>query len=246
MNTWWYVNRAAGLVSWALLGGSIIMGLLLSSKAAGKALRANWMTDLHRGLSALSLAFVGVHIAGALGDHYVHFGLADVLVPGASAWRPLAIAWGVVTLYLLIAVEVSSLLKKKISKAVWRRIHFLSFPLFITATAHVVTAGTDIRNVAVIALLASVSAAIMGLTVFRVLDALEQGKAAPAAPRVPVRATTAQAPHALRTRPARPARPAAAPQPTRPLVGSTTRPSVGGIPLAPRGPQPTPRAPRSF
>mgnify|MGYP000906917081 CR=1 FL=1 len=34
--TWWYVNRAAGLVAWVLLSASIVMGLLLSSKALGK------------------------------------------------------------------------------------------------------------------------------------------------------------------------------------------------------------------
>ena len=186
MNVWWYVNRSAGLVSWVLLAGSIILGLMLSSKAAGKKVRPNWIQDLHRGLSGLAVAFVGVHILGAVADSYVHFGWADVLVPFASSWNPLAVAWGIVTMYLLVAVEATSLARKHIPKTLWKRIHILSFPLFVTATVHLITAGTDIANTIVIVLVAMLSAAIMGLTVFRVLDAMEAAKN-PAPSRVPVR-----------------------------------------------------------
>lgn len=184
MNTWWYINRSAGLVAWLLLAGSIILGLLLSSKAAGRKLRPNWVQDLHRGLSGLGVAFVGVHILGAVADSYVHFGWADTLIPFASSWRPTAIAYGVVTLYLLVAVEATSLARKHLPKSVWRRTHLLSFPLFITATLHGITAGSDVRTVTAIAAISLLSAAIMGLTVYRVLDHLET-KDQPAVNRVP-------------------------------------------------------------
>ena len=133
--TWWYINRAAGLVAWALLSASIVLGLLLSSRALGTKVRPNWIQDLHRGLSGLAVVFVGVHVAGAVGDNYLHFGAAQVLVPFTSTWRPWAVAWGVVTLYLLAAVEASSLLRKHLPRTAWRRIHLLSFPLFVTATS---------------------------------------------------------------------------------------------------------------
>ncbi len=178
--TWWYINRAAGLVAWALLGASIVVGLLLSSKALGKKVRPNWIQDFHRGLSGLAVAFVGVHVAGAIGDNYIHFGAADVLVPFASGWRPIATAWGVVSAYLLIAVELSSLLRKHIPKLAWRKIHFLSFPLFLTATAHGITAGTEAGTTAGIAVAALVTAAIAGLTALRVMSELDKAKQPPA------------------------------------------------------------------
>lgn len=184
--TAWYIDRAAGLVAWILLSGSVILGLLLSSKALGKRVRPNWLQDLHRGLSGLAVAFVAVHVVGAIGDNFIHFGVADVLVPGASSWRPLAIAWGVVTMYLLIAVEGSSLLRKHLSKSHWRRLHFLSFPLWITATSHGISAGTDAGSALAIAVAALTAAAIGGLTALRVVDGLEHRKHPPA-PRVPAR-----------------------------------------------------------
>jgi len=190
VNAWWYVNRSAGIVAWVLLALSMMAGLFLSSKAAGKKVRPNWLQDLHRGLSGLSVAFVLVHIAGAVADSYVHFGVADVLVPFASGWKPLAIAWGVVTMYLMAAVEITSLARKHLPRKLWRRVHVLSFPLFVTATLHGVTAGTDIKNVVSIAVISIMSAALIGLTVYRVLDQIEQNANPAPNPRIPVRART--------------------------------------------------------
>lgn len=182
--TWWYVDRAAGLVSWALLSASVVLGLLLSSKALGRRVRPNWLQDLHRGLSGLAVVFVGVHVLGAVADSYIHFGWSEVLVPFASSWRPTAVAWGVVSLYLLVAVEVSSLLRKRIPKRWWRGIHFASFPLFLTATAHGVTAGSELGTTLGIAVAALVTAAVAGLTTLRIIH--EAGKAKqPPRPRIP-------------------------------------------------------------
>lgn len=200
--TAWYIDRAAGLVAWLLLSSSVILGLLLSSKALGKRVRPNWLQDLHRGISGLAVAFVAVHVAGAIGDNFIHFGAADILVPGASSWRPLAVAWGVVTMYLLIAVEGSSLLRKHLSKSLWRRLHFLSFPLWITATAHGISTGTDAGSTWAIAVAALTAAGIGGLTALRVVDGLEHRKNPPA-PRVPVRTGRTELPATQGAPPAR-------------------------------------------
>ena len=188
--TAWYVNRAAGLVAWALLAGSVGLGILLSSKLLGKRVRPNWQLDLHRGLSALAVAFTGVHVAGAVADNWIHLGWAEVLVPGTSSWRPLAVAWGVVTMYLLAAVQITSLLRKRLSKRAWKRVHFASYPLFLTATAHGVTAGTEMGTTIGIAVAALVTAALAGLTAMRVVEEQDRrAHPAPARPaRVPARA----------------------------------------------------------
>lgn len=182
--TAWYINRSAGLVAWALLSASMVLGVLLSSKLLGTRVRPNWQLDLHRGISALAVAFTAVHVAGAVGDSWIHLGWAETLVPGASAWRPWAIAWGVITMYLLVAVEASSLMRKHLPKRVWKRIHLLSFPLFLTATAHGITAGTELGTTLGIAVAASVTAGVAGLTAMRVVAELERAKA-PKLPRIP-------------------------------------------------------------
>ena len=125
-------------------------GLALSTKVFGRRPRPSWLLDLHRMLGGLALVFTGVHVGAILLDTYVHFGLTSVLVPFASTWHPVAVAWGVVALYLLLAVEITSLLRSRISQRVWRGVHYASFGLFVTATIHGLAAGTDTtRDVAV-------------------------------------------------------------------------------------------------
>src|SRR4051812_45549263 len=65
----------------------------------------------------------------------------------ASAWHPVPIAFGIVAFYLLLAVELSSLLGRRVPRHWWRRIHMLSFPLYVIASIHLFTAGTDAGNV---------------------------------------------------------------------------------------------------
>ena len=140
---WWYVARAGGLLAYALLAVGVIWGLLLSSRLFGKRPRPAWLLDLHRFLGGLAVVFVAVHVGAILLDTYVPFSPVQVLVPFTSSWHPDAVAWGIVGLYLLAAVELTSLLRSHLPLRLWRKVHYLSFPLFLVTTVHTLTAGTD-------------------------------------------------------------------------------------------------------
>jgi predicted ferric reductase len=140
---WWYVARSSGLVAWALLAASTLWGLALTSRAFAGRASPRWLLDLHRWLGGLSVVFVALHMATIVADSYVHFGVADLLLPMAAEWRPADVAWGVVGLYLLVAVEATSLLRRRMPHRLWRAIHRLSFPLFVVSTVHALLAGTD-------------------------------------------------------------------------------------------------------
>jgi predicted ferric reductase len=140
----WYISRSSGIVAWALLTASVMWGLLLASGLMRRPKRG-WYLDLHRFLGGLTVVFTGVHIGALVADNYVHFGLADLLVPLASKWRPVPTAYGVTALYLLIAVEATSLALPRIPHKVWRWVHLSSFGLYVLATAHMLTSGADFR-----------------------------------------------------------------------------------------------------
>ena len=165
---WWYVARASGIVAWVLVTASVVWGLVLSTKVTRRPKPA-WFLDLHRFLGGLSVVFVGVHLAGLVADNYTHFGLASLLVPLASSWHPVAVTWGVVGLYLLVAIEVTSLLMRRLPRRLWHAVHLTSFGLFIFTTVHALTAGSDAGNVAV-QWFALGSCALVGfLTLLRIL-----------------------------------------------------------------------------
>lgn len=178
--TWWYLSRASGLVGWLLLAASVLWGLFLSTRTLGKTAAPAWLLDLHRHLGGLAVVFVGVHMGGLALDNYVSFGLSDLLVPMATSWKPGPVAWGIVAFYLLVAIEITSLLQRRIPRRLWKSVHYLSFPLYVLATIHLVVAGTDRHNVLVRWAPVIATTLIVFLTIVRVLAA-RAAKARPAA-----------------------------------------------------------------
>jgi len=221
---WWYVARAAGLVSWVLLAMAVISGLARSSRLASRP-RPAWTLDLHRFLGGLSLVFVGVHMAGLALDTKVPFGLSDLLVPFASRWNPGAVAWGVVAFYLLVAVEITSLLMRRIPKRIWRGVHMSSFLLFAFGTIHMLTAGTDRSSARLQWAVLGVSGVVIGLAAFRVLARGERRR-----PR-PVDGRTSLSP-----RPGGGSRSGAGPSPAAPTPAASRTRGTGRRPAPDRQP----------
>jgi hypothetical protein len=143
---WWYVTRASGLVSWGLVSASVVWGLAVSTRVMAGRPTPAWLLDLHRFLGGLALTFTGIHLASLVADGYTDFGVLDLLVPLRSTWRPVAVAWGVVALYLLLAIELTSLAQRKLPRRLWRRVHATSFVLFVLATIHGFVAGSEAGN----------------------------------------------------------------------------------------------------
>jgi DMSO/TMAO reductase YedYZ heme-binding membrane subunit len=102
---------------------------------------------MHRYLSALAIVFLAVHVGAIIADSFVHFTLGDVLIPFATDWHPLAVAWGIIAMYLIVAIEVTSLFRHRISNAAWRGIHLASYLVLAVSTIHLLTAGTDAGDV---------------------------------------------------------------------------------------------------
>ena len=146
---WWYVARASGIVAWLMLTASVLWGIVLSTRAFPRTRRPAWLLDLHRWLGGLTLSFVAIHIAALVADNFTPFGLADVTIPFASSWRPAPVALGVVSMWLLVAVQLTSLAMRTLPRRFWRAVHLSSYGTFVLATLHGAFAGTD-RNRAVV------------------------------------------------------------------------------------------------
>lgn len=140
---WWYLSRAAGTVAWVLVLATCAWGILLATRLFRGWDRPAWLLDLHRWLGSLLLASTFLHIFALIGDNYTHFTMKSLFVPFASEWQPRAVALGVLSIYMLAAVQITSWMMKKLSKRLWRSIHMLSYVAFIMVTWHAITAGTD-------------------------------------------------------------------------------------------------------
>jgi DMSO/TMAO reductase YedYZ heme-binding membrane subunit len=83
------------------------------------------------------------------------------------------VAWGIVSLYLLAAVEVTSLLRSRLPKSLWRKTHFLSFVLFVTSTLHGLSAGTDTAGTMLRIGVLMTASLFAGLTAARIVEAAD-------------------------------------------------------------------------
>jgi len=189
---WWWVARASGITSWALATATVLWGLALSTRVLGNKPRGPWLTDLHRFLGGLTVIFVLVHMAGLWLDSFVEFGPVELLVPFTSTWQPAEVAVGVVAFYLLLAVEITSLLAKRISKRLWRGVHFTSYGVWLLGTIHLLTAGTDASNPMLLWSVIISSGAVAFFTAYRVIG---PGKASGRPPRtIPNRPSASPSP----------------------------------------------------
>ena len=143
--TWWYVARSGGIIAWALAALAVIGGLQLSTRLVRRAAPA-WMLDVHRFLGGLAVAFLGVHLLGLAVDQFVGFSVGDFLIPFVSSYKPAAVGLGVIGMYLLLAVELTSLAMRRLPRSTWHAVHLSSYVIFVVATVHGLTAGTDRHN----------------------------------------------------------------------------------------------------
>lgn len=166
---WWWVARATGIVAWTFATSAVAWGLALSGRLVRKRRLPAWLLDLHRYLGTLTVAFLAVHVLALVADGYVDFGPKEIFVPMGSAWRPGAVTWGVLAMYGLIVIQVTSWGMKLLPRRVWHGIHLSSYAVFVAATVHGALSGADRANPLVQALAVSGVTVVVVLTVLRVL-----------------------------------------------------------------------------
>lgn len=117
------------------------------------------------------MSFLAVHLGALIADNFVHFGLADLTIPGHSDWKTGAVAWGIVSMYLLVSIQATSLLKRRIPRRLWRWTHYSSFPMFVLSWTHAATAGTDTSNRVYVIMAFALGVVVVFLSIVRVIAA---------------------------------------------------------------------------
>lgn len=167
---WWFLARASGIVSFLLLTASVLFGIVLSTDLFPRSRRPAWLRDLHRGLAGLTVCFMAIHIGALVADSYVHFGVTEVLVPFASEWKPWQVGLGVIALWGLVAVELTSLAMRRLPRRFWRWLHMTSYVTFVLACLHGVFAGSDAAHPLYVAMSIGAVTAVAFATTYRILS----------------------------------------------------------------------------
>jgi sulfoxide reductase heme-binding subunit YedZ len=162
----WVIARATGTAALVALVLSVLSGAALRSGALGWLSHNRGVRAIHDLTSVLWIPLVVAHIVALLLDPYAKVGLADLIVPFQVGYGRLAIGLGTISAQLIGVVLVSTWLRSRLTQRGWLLIHRLSYVAFIGAFAHGLMAGTDFAQ-PLLAALAWVTAAVLGLVAFR-------------------------------------------------------------------------------
>lgn len=140
---WWEISRATGVLALVLASLSVIWGLLVSSRYMAGVVAGAGLARMHSFLGGLTVIFSLIHVGALWFDSFVEFSVVDLLVPFASSWNPVATALGIMAFWLLIAVQATSLMMKRLPRKLWKAVHGSSYLLILGGMAHGIMAGTD-------------------------------------------------------------------------------------------------------
>ncbi|MGZ4354535.1 MAG: hypothetical protein ACXVZ4_13420 [Gaiellaceae bacterium] len=166
--TLWYLTRASGVVMLLLLTTVVLLGVTSTFRWQSTRLPKFLVHGLHRNVTLLSLVFLGIHVVTAVADSYAPIRIVDVLVPFVGTYRPLWLGLGAVAFDLLLALVITSLLRARIGRRLWRGLHWLAYAAWPVAVVHGLGTGTDARAGWMELLTAACTVAVAGAVLFRV------------------------------------------------------------------------------
>ncbi|HEX3630412.1 MAG TPA: ferric reductase-like transmembrane domain-containing protein [Candidatus Dormibacteraeota bacterium] len=141
----WYATRGAGVVSLILFTAVVVLGVIAAMRWQTPSWPRFLTTGFHRNLALTSLVFLAIHIVTAVVDPFTALGWNAALIPFSSSYRTFWLGLGVVALYLLLAIVVTSLLRPLFGYRTWRVVHWLTYAMWPIAVIHGIGTGSDTR-----------------------------------------------------------------------------------------------------
>jgi sulfoxide reductase heme-binding subunit YedZ len=139
----WYFGRGTGVVTLVLLSIVVALGIGARSGRTAFGLPRFAVNLLHRNAALLAVVMVAGHVLSLLFDPYAQLRVFDLVLPFAGDYRPVWQGLGTLAFDLLIAIVVTSLLRKRIGARAWRVVHWLAYLCWPVALLHGLGNGTD-------------------------------------------------------------------------------------------------------
>ena len=141
---YWFLSRGSALAAYGLLWLSMALGLALTNKLARAWPGGPTAFDVHQYVSILGMGFALFHGLILLGDRFMNFHLAQILVPfSTQGYKPLWVGLGQLAFYLWALITLSFYVRKQMGNKTWRWVHSVSFLTFGLAILHGIASGTD-------------------------------------------------------------------------------------------------------
>jgi methionine sulfoxide reductase heme-binding subunit len=171
-------SAATGVISMTLLTAVVVLGVLVNRQGRLPGLPRFAGLSLHRYLALLAVGFLTLHILTALAVPFADIGLAATVIPFTSAREPVWLGLGAVSFDLVIALVVTSLLRRHLGRRTWRAVHWLAYVCWPAALAHSVGTGPGMRSGRLLDLAIACAAAVAAAVGWRLTGTWRGGSRA--------------------------------------------------------------------
>ncbi len=170
----WYASRATGIVALLLLTAVFALGILVNRQGRLPGLPRFAVGGLHRNISLLAVAFVAVHVLAAVLDSYVSIPALSAVIPFASGYERFWLGLGAVSLDMMLAMIVTSLLRGRLNRVLWRAVHLLAYLSWPVALAHSIGSSRDLQHGKLLAVAVGCALVVVAAAGWRLVSAARE------------------------------------------------------------------------
>ena len=142
-SVYWYLTRGSGAVALVLLTASVVLGITGTLRLSSRAWPRFAIDTVHRDVSLLVIVFLLVHIVTSVLDSFAPIALTDAIIPFGGTYRPLWLGLGALSFDLVLALAITSLVRRRLGYGTWRAIHWLAYASWPVAVLHGLGTGSD-------------------------------------------------------------------------------------------------------
>jgi DMSO/TMAO reductase YedYZ heme-binding membrane subunit len=110
-----------------------------------------------------------IHILTSVLDSFAPISLINAVIPFTGSYRPLWLGLGAVAFDLLLAVTITSLMRRRLGHSTWRGVHWLAYACWPVAVLHGLGTGSDVHQAWMLLIAVACIAAVLVAIVARVV-----------------------------------------------------------------------------
>jgi sulfoxide reductase heme-binding subunit YedZ len=171
----WYLARGAGAVTLLFLTVTVALGIVEVRRWRASGWPRFVVDQLHRNASLIALSLLAVHVLTTVLDGFAPIRLLNVFIPFTGHYRPFWLGLGALALDLVLALVLSSLMRKRLSRRAWRAVHWTAYACWPIALLHGLGTGTDPKAAWMLVLTGVSVAGVLIAVCFRVAGAVGAG-----------------------------------------------------------------------
>jgi methionine sulfoxide reductase heme-binding subunit len=165
----WYLTRSSGAVALILLTFALALGVVDVRRWSSETWPRFVVDSLHRNVSLLALAFLCLHILTAVLDSFAPIALVNAVIPFTGTYRPFWLGLGALSFDLILAVTITSLLRRQMGHSIWRAIHWLAYASWPIALLHGLGTGSDVKSAWMLAISIGCLIVVIAVVLARIL-----------------------------------------------------------------------------